>query len=456
MVWVARILFFLVFAGGAVAMQVYLYRRLVRDLTPNRSLRGLALGAMIALSLGVPLGRVSLNFGPVPPWVSAALMSWWGLSMYLVLALLLLELVGRLALRPPARSLAAALGAKPDLALSAAGGPAAPSPERASEPPAPSIVVEHLAPAPAFSGRGGGPFEDRPEALKEPAPRPEPQEPPERASRRVFLSRATAAGALALGGGLGSLGLYRAFEAPAISEVPVRLPGLPKALDGFTIVQLSDLHVGSVIQERFLDQLVRVANAAKPDLVAITGDLVDGSPAQLGAYVARLTRLSSRLGTYFVSGNHDYYSGWERWAHALDGLGFKLLRNERVEIGDAGGSFDLIGVEDWGTRVHAGGYDLEAATAGRDPARASVLLQHQPVNVEAVTAKSIGLMLSGHTHGGQLFPGPVIARAIYGDRVEGRSKVGATTFYTSRGCGFVGPPMRLGAPPEVVKLVLTS
>ncbi len=277
---------------------------------------------------------------------------------------------------------------------------------------------------------------------------------PVNAERRALLSRAAAAGAVTVGLGGAAFGGWRAFSPPAVTEVPVKLPGLPRALDGFTIVQLSDIHVGAIIQERFLDQLVATANGAKPDLVAITGDLVDGTPDVLGRYVARLRNLKSRYGTHFVSGNHDYYSGWEDWAVALAGMDFTVLRNRFVTIGDAGASFDLIGVDDWGGRWGRAGYDLDKATQGRDVTRASVLLAHQPHGLELAAEKQVGLQLSGHTHGGQLFPGNLIAEVMWGDRNTGLSRFEGTQLYTSRGCGFVGPPMRIGAPPEVVKLVL--
>ncbi|HEY0883343.1 MAG TPA: metallophosphoesterase, partial [Archangium sp.] len=272
--------------------------------------------------------------------------------------------------------------------------------------------------------------------------------------RRVFLSRVAAGGALTVGSGIGAFGAWKAFNPPEISEVVVKLPGLPKALEGFSIVQLSDIHVGAIIQEKFLDQLVATANSAKPDLIAITGDLVDGPTGALGRYVARLRNLQSRFGTYFVSGNHDYYSGWEEWSHALEGMDFVVLRNRTVPIGDPGASFDLVGVDDYGARWAPNGYDLNEATKGRDLTRASVLLAHQPSGLELAAAKKIGLQLSGHTHGGQLFPANLVGDVIWGNRNAGLSKLEDTYLYTSRGCGFVGPPMRVAAPPEVVKIVL--
>lgn len=274
--------------------------------------------------------------------------------------------------------------------------------------------------------------------------------------RRAFLQRASVVTTAVVSGGVTAYGSSTAFAEPVVNEVPIKLPNLPRELDGFSIMQLTDIHVGSIVQTAFLDQLVAVTNSHKPDLVAITGDLVDGSVANLGKYVARFQRLQSRYGTHFVTGNHDYYSKVNEWVPALEGFGWTVLRNRHVRIGDAGASFDLVGVDDWGTpRTARRDYDLNLALQGRDPGRASVLLSHQPVNEEAVAQAGVGLQLSGHTHGGQVFPGSIIAASIWGPRAWGLSKVGDTHFYTSRGCGFVGPPMRVGAPPEIVKLILT-
>ncbi len=275
--------------------------------------------------------------------------------------------------------------------------------------------------------------------------------------RRLFLSRAAAGGAIALTGGLGGFGLWRAYEPPKVTEIAVRLPNLPKALEGFSIVQLSDLHISSIIRPHFLDDVVRRCNALKPDLLAITGDLVDGSVPALGALVAQLTGIRSRSGSFFVTGNHDYYSGDRQWCDALRKMGFHVLRNERTSIGDASASFDLVGVDDWGhrDRQRRPGYDLNRALIGRDPSRAAVLLAHQPANFEESADRGMGLQLSGHTHGGQFFPVTTIA-SLHWPHSAGLYTHGEGKLYVSRGTGFWGPPLRAGSPSEIVKITLLS
>lgn len=378
---------------------VFVYRRTVRDTVSSKAAR-LALGSLIALTfVAVPVLRFAFRDQLPPSGLTAVVLTGWGFFIYVLLSLMVIEVVKWIT------------GWRAKRAQRA-------TPPPADAPPPPADVVS-----------------------------------PE---RRLFLSRVAASGALAVGSGVTAFGSWNAFNPPEVTEVPIKLRGLPRSLDGFTIVQLSDIHVGSIIQEKFVDQLVSVTNGAKPDLIAITGDLVDGTPATLGRYVARFRNLSSKFGTFFVSGNHDYYSGWEDWARELEGLDFEVLRNRTVVIGDPGASFDLIGVDDFGARWAPNGYDLEAATQGRDLERASVLLAHQPNGLEQVSAKKIGLQLSGHTHGGQLFPGNLIGDVMWGRRNTGLSSHDGTWLYTSRGCGFVGPPMRVAAPPEVVKLVLVA
>ena len=281
--------------------------------------------------------------------------------------------------------------------------------------------------------------------------RSEPVAPAE--DRRRFLAQSMAVTSSVAAFGVSSYGLWTAFHPPEVTEVPIRLPGLPKALEGLTLVQLTDIHVGPLIQRRFMEALVGQVNRLKPDVVAITGDLVDGPVPVLGPYVQVLARLQSRYGSYFVTGNHEYYAGVGPWVEALSSMGLTVLRNRYVKIGEQA-SFDLIGVDDYGTMNRFSDYDLEKAVSGRDPERASVLLSHQPRNFEQVAQKGLGLMLSGHTHGGQMFPGTLVGSLIWGDRNAGLSRLNDSFLYTSRGCGFVGPPMRVGAPPEIVKVTL--
>jgi len=285
--------------------------------------------------------------------------------------------------------------------------------------------------------------------------------PPADPSRRLLLARALAGGAALATGGATAFAVRSALGPAEIHEVPIKLGRLPPALSGLTIAQISDLHVGPTIRDREVRRAVEQTNALRPDLVAITGDLVDGTVAELGAAIAELSRLRARYGVVFVTGNHEYYSGVGPWLRELRRLGVRVLENERVRIGDAGASIDLAGVDDWRAATTApGGYPaaLERALAGRDPDRSLVLLQHQPRGVDEAIGAGVELQLSGHTHGGQIFPFnflvemayPYIA-GLYQHRIGGA----AGQVFVSRGTGFWGPPMRLGSPPEIAKIVLT-
>src|SRR5262249_51856 len=237
--------------------------------------------------------------------------------------------------------------------------------------------------------------------------------PPISAERRQFLARAAVGGAGLVAAGFSAYGVRRAFAPPAIDEVAIRLPRLPRAFDGLRIVQVSDVHIGDVLGRPFLEDMVRRCNALRPDLVAVTGDLVDGPGSQLGPTIPALQGLRSRWGTYLTSGKHEYYSGDLEWCAALESMGLTVLRNRTVTLRDGEARLDLVGVDDYGQKERPRGWDLEKAVAGRDPEHAAVLLAHQPRAVEEAIDKGIGLQLSGHTHGGQLFPMTGLVAALW-------------------------------------------
>jgi hypothetical protein len=206
-----------------------------------------------------------------------------------------------------------------------------------------------------------------------------------------------------------------------------------------------------------MDAVVAQCNALKPDLVCVTGDLVDGSVKELGHAVSALSQLRSRHGSFFVTGNHEYYSGDEAWTEALERMGVSVLRNRHVRIGEPHASFDLVGVDDWAAERsgYPRRYDLKQALAGRDPERAAVLLAHQPANWREASRAGIGLQLSGHTHGGQFFPFTLAISAIW-EHDAGHFQEDGRHLYVSRGTGFWGPPVRVAAPPEIVHVTLLS
>jgi uncharacterized protein len=274
-------------------------------------------------------------------------------------------------------------------------------------------------------------------------------EPPD-PDRRLALSRMFALGVAFVAGGLGLVAVRSGLSRVALREIDVRLRRLPVSLDGTTIVQLSDVHVGPTIGRDFIEEVVASANAANPDVIAITGDLVDGSVEDLREHVAPLARLQARWGVYFVTGNHEYYSGAEEWCAELERLGIRVLRNERVSIGEGDASFDLAGIDD----AHAEP-DLARAVAGRDPSRELVLLAHQPRAVFEAVQHGVGLQLSGHTHGGQIWPWNFLVR-LQQPVVSGLKRFGETLLYVSNGTGYWGPPMRLAAPAEITRVRLRT
>jgi hypothetical protein len=273
--------------------------------------------------------------------------------------------------------------------------------------------------------------------------------------KRLFLARALAgtAGAVAATGAVA--GLIGARQKVEVKQVPLTLKKWPRGLDGYAIVQVSDIHLGPTIGRAFMEDLVARINALEPDLVAITGDLVDGSVEALREAAAPLAQLKSRHGTFFVTGNHEYYAGADEWIAHLRSLGIRVLRNERVRVGDAAGAFELAGTDDRMAHLEGHGEDLPRALGNRDASTPVVLMAHQPRSFPDAAKLGVDLQLSGHTHGGQIFPWGMLVQLQQGF-LAGLFQRGDSTLYVSRGTGYWGPPMRLGAPAEITRLVFKA
>jgi uncharacterized protein len=253
------------------------------------------------------------------------------------------------------------------------------------------------------------------------------------------------------------IGFWNARRTAGVVTVEVPMAGLPDALQGFRIVQISDIHVGPTIRRRYIEAIVEAVNRLKPDLVAITGDLVDGSVPELSAHVAPLTRLLSKHGTFFVTGNHEYYSGVLPWLAELKRMGITVLHNEHVVIERGDAKLVLAGVPDYS----AGHFDEShrsnprQAIAGAPKSAANVLLAHQPRSAAAAAQAGFDLQLSGHTHGGQFWPWNFFVK-FQQPFTAGLYRMGRMWIYVSRGTGYWGPPKRFGAPSEITELKLVA
>jgi len=259
-----------------------------------------------------------------------------------------------------------------------------------------------------------------------------------------------------------AVALRNGLAGPVLKRVEIPLKAWPQELDGYVIAQISDIHIGSVLDRRFAQELTERVNALEPDLIAVTGDLVDGPPGHLEEEVEPFRGLHARDGVFFVTGNHDFYSGADAWAALARGLGMRVLRNERVFIDAAAGTssrFEVAGVDDHRSRLlpGPGGEDLDATFEGRDPSEpgALILLAHDPATFKAAHTLGVDLQLSGHTHGGQIWPFHYLVR-LATPFVAGRYRRASAELYVSRGTGFWGPPMRLFAPAEITEIRLRS
>jgi predicted MPP superfamily phosphohydrolase len=251
-----------------------------------------------------------------------------------------------------------------------------------------------------------------------------------------------------------AIGIFNARRTARVREVEVPVQGLPPALNGFTIAQISDIHVGPTIKGPYVQAIVDAVNRLKADAVAVTGDLVDGRVQDLAPHVAPLAELRSRHGTFFVTGNHEYYSGADEWVAELRRLGVQVLMNEHVVLQHDGACLVMAGVAD--TSAHHFNpqhrSDPQRALHGAPPdAGVRVLLAHQPRSADAAAQAGFDVQLSGHTHGGQYWPWNLFVR-LQQPYTAGLHRLKQLWVYTSRGTGYWGPPVRFGAPSEITRL----
>ena len=429
---------------GISGIHYYLWRRLIHATTRPGRVRRLLTWIAVALSVLVIL---TLAGGRLLPWGAYRPLAWPGyvwlaVIFYLLVFLLILEIPRALALSAARRAGRRAWADRPGLPRDAlvpltTTGSAGPGLVDPDEPPAEprktpdqsDISVSETPGTPVLAG----------------------------VHRRLFISRTAAliagAGALATVG----FGMREALGDPTVKRVRVTLSKLDPRMSGLRIAVVSDIHLGPLSGVGHTRRIVQMINALRADVVTIVGDLVDGSVAELGALARPLHDLESRYGAYFVTGNHEYYTpnGPAEWEAELASFGIRPLRNERLQIRHAGGVLDLAGVNDLTGRSSGDGPDLRRALGGRDTSRPVVLLAHQPIQVEQAAGYGVDLQLSGHTHGGQMMPFNLIV-GLQQPVIAGLARVRGTQIYVTRGAGYWGPPVRVGAPPEIALVELRS
>ncbi|MBB6093940.1 hypothetical protein HNQ60_002821 [Povalibacter uvarum] len=276
-------------------------------------------------------------------------------------------------------------------------------------------------------------------------------------AQAAAMVRPSAAGVVVLAILVTLIGFFNARRRARVVEIDVPIAKLPAQLHGFSIVQISDVHVGPTIKRGYVNAIVEAANGLNADVIAITGDLVDGSVQQLAADVQPLSQLTAKHGVYFVTGNHEYYSGARAWTQELRKLGLTVLINEHVVLARDEASLVLAGVTDY-TAHHfepQSRSDPSAALHGAPLDAVKILLAHQPRSAPAAASAGFDLQLSGHTHGGQFWPWNLFV-PLQQPFTAGLHRLGQLWVYVSRGTGYWGPPKRFGAPSEITRIRLVA
>ncbi|MEU5519206.1 metallophosphoesterase [Streptomyces sp. NPDC093250] len=437
---IAFVLIALLVLAVLVTGNWYVWRRLFRDTTRGPGAVRRAGAVVIAGGWALTVGALVAERAGAPFWLQQVLawpgLLWLALSLYLLLAVLGGELVRPVLRRVLERRARAAEAG----VVETADAPAKPQPIAAGQGAGP---VNGGTPDAGAGGEdavfgGGAHVFDAPASSSGP-------------SRRLFVSRVVGGAAAAAAVGTVGYGTYGVLRGPRVKRVTVPLAKLPRAAHGFRIAVVSDIHLGPVLGRGFAQKVVDTINSTQPDLIAVVGDLVDGSVKDLGPAAAPLAQLRARHGSYFVTGNHEYFSGAEQWVEEVRRLGLNPLENARTELP----YFDLAGVNDVAGEDEGQGPDFARALGDRDRGRACVLLAHQPVQIHDAVDHGVDLQLSGHTHGGQLWPFNLVARGV-NPTLAGLERYGDTQLYVSRGAGAWGPPTRVGAPSDVTVIELAS
>lgn len=269
--------------------------------------------------------------------------------------------------------------------------------------------------------------------------------------------RMSAYGVMALAPLITIIGMFVALRVARVRHVEIPIDGLPDELHGFTIAQISDIHVGPTIKRDFVERIVRRVNRLGSDMVAITGDVVDGPVRHLSAHTEPLAALESRHGTYVVTGNHEYYSGVHGWVEELRRLGARVLLNEHVVLDHDGAPITVAGITDYSAHYFDASHrsDPHSALAGSPDHAVKVMLAHQPRSARAASDAGAHVQLSGHTHGGQFWPWNFFVR-LQQPYTAGLHREGDMWVYVNRGTGYWGPPMRFGVAPEITKIRLVK